>query len=252
MKRYYFLFVSILFFQLTFAQSFISTPFYGKIIANYADLEGITVYNLNSELAVISEKKGYFTINVNVGDTLQLTAVQLSSTKYVVKKTDLTNKVIEIKMELQNNQLKEVIVNEYGNINEVSLGLVPANQKKYTVAERRLKEAGVFKPISLLGIVAGGMDIGALINAISGRTKRLKKELENERQKMLIEKITNLYTPNYFTEVLKIPSDYVEGFKYYAVSNSKLLQAISNKNKAMTSFLLIEIAEEYKALLNEK
>ena len=98
MKRYYFLFVSILFFQLTFAQSFISTPFYGKIIANYADLEGITVYNLNSELAVISEKKGYFTINANVGDTLQLTAVQLSSTKYVVKKTDLTNKVIEIKM----------------------------------------------------------------------------------------------------------------------------------------------------------
>jgi hypothetical protein len=51
---------------------------------------------------------------------------------------------------------------------------------------------------------------------------------------------------------LKIPSDYVEGFKYYAVENPKLMQAISNKNKSMTTFLLIEIAEEYKQIIKEK
>lgn len=252
MKQFYILFFFNLFFQLTNAQSSVDSQFYGKIAATYPDLEGITVYNLHSELAVISEKKGFFTITAKVGDTLQLTAVQLTPTKYVVKKNDLTNKIVEIKMELQNNQLKEVIVNEYGAINEVSLGLVPANQKQYTVAERRLKTAGEFKPTSIIGIIAGGMDVDALINAISGRTKQLKKELENERKTMLKDKITNLYTANYFTEVLKIPSEYVDGFKFYAVENTNLMQAISNKNKAMTSFLLIEIAEEYKELIKEK
>ena len=252
MKQFYILFFFNLFFQLTNAQSSVDSQFYGKIAATYPDLEGITVYNLHSELAVISEKKGFFTITAKVGDTLQLTAVQLTPTKYVVKKNDLTNKIVEIKMELQNNQLKEVIVNEYGAINEISLGLVPANQKQYTVAERRLKTAGEFKPTSIIGIIAGGMDVDALINAISGRTKQLKKELENERKTMLKDKITNLYTANYFTEVLKIPSEYVDGFKFYAVENTNLMQAISNKNKAMTSFLLIEIAEEYKELIKEQ
>lgn len=252
LKQFYYLVIFMFVFQMTQAQSVMATPFYGKIVANYPDLEGITVYNLNSELAVISERKGFFSIAASVGDTLQFTAVQLTPAKYVVKKKDLNSTVIEINMELKNNQLKEVIVNEYGSINEVSLGLVPANQKKYTVAERRLKTAGEFKPSSFIGIIAGGMDVDAIINAISGRTKRLKKELENERKTMLIQKITNLYTANYFTEELKIPSDYVEGFKYYAVENTKLMQAISNKNKSMTTFLLIEIAEEYKQLLKEK
>lgn len=73
-------------FQMTQAQSVMATPFYGKIVANYPDLEGITVYNLNSELAVISERKGFFTIAASVGDTLQFTAVQLTPAKYVVKK----------------------------------------------------------------------------------------------------------------------------------------------------------------------
>jgi hypothetical protein len=252
LKRFYYLFSFFFFFQLVFAQSSALSPFYGKIVTNYPDLEGITVYNLNSELAVISEKRGFFSISAHVGDTLQFTAVQLTPAKYIVKKKDLNNTVIEVKMELKNNQLREVIVNEYGNINEVSLGLVPANQKKYTVAERRLKTAGEFKPSSFIGIIAGGMDVDAIINAISGRTKRLKKELENERKTMLIQKITNLYTANYFTNELKIPSDYVEGFKYYAVENPKLMQAISNKNKSMTTFLLIEIAEEYKQIIKEK
>jgi hypothetical protein len=43
------------------------------------------------------------------------------------------------------NQLDEVVIRRYNNINAVSLGIIPANQKSYTPAERKLRTAGDFK-----------------------------------------------------------------------------------------------------------
>jgi hypothetical protein len=42
------------------------------------------------------------------------------------------------------NQLDEVVIRRYNNINAVSLGIIP-NQKSYTPAERKLRTAGDFK-----------------------------------------------------------------------------------------------------------
>lgn len=252
MKPIIYFILSFFFVSFASGQTIVSTTLYGKIVADYPDLDGITVYNLKSELIVISEKNGYFTIAASVGDTIQFSAVQFQTYKHVVKSKNLNDSNVIIQMQLATNELKEVIVNEYGHINEVSLGIVPANQKKYTVAERRLKAAGDFRPTSLLGIIAGGMDVDALVNAISGRTKRLKKELENERKSMAIAKISNLFPATYFTKVLKIPDDNVEGFKYFAVENAKFMESISTVEKPMLSFLLIEIAEEYNSIISTK
>jgi hypothetical protein len=41
---------------------------------------------------------------------------------------------------------------------------------------------------------------------------------------------------------LKIPSEYVEGFKYYAVENEKLHVILESKNVSTTEFLLGELA----------
>jgi hypothetical protein len=38
-------------------------------------------------------------------------------------------------MEPTMNQLDEVVIRRYNNINVVSLGIIPANQKSYTEAE---------------------------------------------------------------------------------------------------------------------
>jgi hypothetical protein len=44
---------------------------------------------------------------------------------------------------------------------------------------------------------------------------------------------------------LKIPSEYVEGFKYYAVENEKFIVILESKNKSTTEFLG-ELAIKYK------
>jgi hypothetical protein len=48
---------------------------------------------------------------------------------------------------------------------------------------------------------------------------------------------------------LKIPSEYVEGFKYYAVENKKFIVILESKNKVTTEFLLGELAIKYKEIM---
>ena len=60
------------------------------------------------------------------------------------------------------------------------MGIIPYGQKKYTPAERKLKTAGDFKPIHLLGLLGGAFALDPIINKINGRTKKLKKEIKVE------------------------------------------------------------------------
>ena len=89
------------------------------------------------------------------------------------------------------------------------------------------------------------ISIDPLLNWISGRTRMLKKEVEVERKEFLIDRTADYYQKEYFTDVLKIPEDYVDGFLFYVVENSRFVMAMKDKNKTMATFVLSELAVEY-------
>lgn len=148
-------------------------------------------------------------------------------------------------MESLITELKEIAIINYKNINAVALGIIPANQKSYTPAERKLAAAGDFKWYSPLLIPLGGMSVDGLINSISGRTTMLKKELVVERKEMLQAETLDYFERKYFVETLKIPDEYVDGFLFYIVEKEKFINAMKDKNKTMASFVLSELAVEY-------
>jgi hypothetical protein len=151
-------------------------------------------------------------------------------------------------MESLITELEEVAIINYKNINAVALGIVPANQRTYTPAERKLLAAGDFKWYSPLLIPLGGMSVDGLINSISGRTSMLKKEVHVEKKEMLQLKTTDYFERDYFTKTLKIPEIYVDGFLFYIVENERYAKAMKEKNKDMATFLLSGLAVEYLKL----
>ena len=229
------------------AQEGIPKVLKGKVIANSADLEGIYIINLKSNLATLTENGGYFSIPTREGDTLLFSSVQFKGLKLKISKSDLEMSLFFVKMETLMRELDEVKIDK--NINAVSLGLVSKNQKKYTPAERKLYTA-----------TGGGNQYGTstkvsldrILNAISGRTTMLKKEILVEKKEILLQKINDLYQETYFTETLKIPPDYVKAFHYYIVENKEFAKAIKDKNKTLATFIMNGLATEYLALLNEK
>lgn len=251
MIRLYKTFIVVLFVAfLGAAQGQTAKVLKGKVVANSNDLEGIYIVNLKSDAATLTEKGGYFSISADEGDTLIFSSVQFKGLKLSLKKEDFNSDLFFVKMEILTRQLDEVKIVEYKNINAVSLGIIPKGQKKYTPAERKLytaEGAGVNR-YGLSTVVS----VDAIINSISGRTAMLKKEVIIEKKEFLMKKIKDQFPENYFTETLKIPVDYVEGFQYYIVESGELEKALNDKNKVKATFIMSGLAVEYLTLLKEK
>ena len=223
------------------AQETVRTKLNGKIIAELNDLEGIYVLNLKTEISVVTEKGGFFTIEAIPGDTLLFSYMQLKGIRIGLEQKHFQKELFFVKMEPMINQLPEVVVRTYYNINAVSLGIVPSGIKHYTPAERKYATASSSK--------LNPMGLDPLLNLISGRTAMLKKDIEVEKKEFYIQQIENMFEKNHFVDQLKIPVEYIKGFEYYIVENTKFTAILDSKNKTMTDFLMGELVIKYNEII---
>ncbi|MCG2610733.1 hypothetical protein LZZ90_04350 [Flavobacterium sp. SM15] len=210
----------------------------GKVVAPIKNLSGINIRNLSTQKETVSVSDGEFSILVKAGDSLVFTSVQLESKQIVIEKEDFDYLPFLVKMKAKVTQLNELIIKE-SKVDAVSLGIIKKKIKKLTPAERRLYAA-----------TSGPLDI--LLNAFSGRTSQLKKGVEIEKYQITQNKVFNMFDKEYFTEEYKIPEEYIDGFVVYASEKPKIMDAVKQKNKLLTAFLLGELAEEYKKMIAEK
>lgn len=244
--------ILLLFFTVTIAtaQSNVVKNIKGKVMAESIDLEGIYIVNLKSDVAAATEKEGYFTIKASVGDTLMFSAIQIKGSKVVITSGEFEKELVLVKLEPMVNKLDELVIKQYKNINAVSLGIISPNTKHYTPAERKLRTAsgdGISGNTDGSSGASAGLD--PLFNWMSGRTAMLKKELEVEKKETMLQKMENQFSLEYFVKKLKIPEEYVKGFWYYVVEDSRFVNAMNVKNKTMATFVLAELATKYVDLL---
>lgn len=217
----------------------------GKVTSNFDDMEGIYVINRTTEKTSFTKRGGYFSIPAAVNDTLVISSIQFVAKEVVVQPAHFGPDLLLVPLQPLHRELSEVIITDYSYINSESLGLVPAGQKKYTPAERKLATASQFK-MNPLGI-------DPIINAFSGRTAMLRKAADTEKKETLIDKLSYLYTEDDIIAKLKIPVEYVRGFMFYVVENKYFAKAINEKNHEMAKFMITGLAEKYLSLLeNDK
>jgi len=244
--------IIFLFFAQSFAQTTTLTLLKGKITSQIKELNDVYVANLRSESTTTTDNNSSFSMFVKVGDTLQFSGLQIVTKKAVITENDITKQLYVVSLEAKVNLLDEVEIKKYRNINAVSLGILQRPAKVYTPAERRLKTASDYDVTDFLGPTIGfSMGLDPILNAISGRTAMLKKELKIERKEYLLQKIEYLFKEEYFTENLKIPKDYLRGFWYYAIEDPKLEAALNAKNKIMARFIFSDLAAKYVDLIKK-
>ena len=221
----------------------------GKIVANYKDLEGITVVNTSQKIRIATEKNGFFSIKASVNDSIMVSAVQFEGVTLVLKKDDFDKPLFFIRLNLQTNYIEEVDVLK--DKDGFKAGVLSKKAKTFTPAERKLNTASNMYPTANVGSMTGGsLGLDPLFNWISGRTKRLKQEVNVEEKELALEKINYLFEEVYFTKTLKIPEDKLEGFLYYIVEDAEFKKALKVKNKTMTKFLLVDLSKNYLQLQN--
>ncbi|WP_409417397.1 carboxypeptidase-like regulatory domain-containing protein [Flavobacterium sp. PS2] len=234
------LFIVSLFFQIGFGQTVVTKEISGRITADSSSVEAITIVNNTTQETTISDNKGQFSIVIKEGDVLVFSAVNLEPLRKRITANDLKLDLLLVKMVPKNIELKEVVINEFSNINAENLGIIPYGQKKYTPAERKL-------------YTAKSTMTDALLNKISGRTAMLKKEVAVEKKEMLYSKIEYLFEENYYTDRLKIPLEHIKGFQLYCIDDPEFVTSLNAKNKTMSMFLITGLAQKYLTIIeNEK
>ena len=221
----------------------------GKITAPTSDLNGITITNTSQKNSVITDKNGFFTIKAAINDSIKITAIQFNSTALILRKEDFEKERIVINLRLHTTLLKEVKIVQ--SQDGYQAGVLSKKAKTFTPAERKLNTASNLYPTANVGTMTGGsMGLDPIINWISGRTKRLKQEVNVEQKELALQKINYLFDETYFTTALKVPEDKLEGFLYYIVEDAEFIKALSAKNKTMTKFLLVDLSKKYLKLQN--
>ena len=223
----------------------------GNILVKDATPQGVHIINLMNEKETVSDSKGAFSILAKPDDLLVFSASHLDYMRKIVETSDYNSDQITVDMTSKINQLDEVEVKNYSHINAESLGITNG-VKTYTPAERKLQTAGDFKPIHLLGILGGSLPLDPILNAINGRTKRLKEEIKIEKKEQYLSKLDVLYDADFFTQKLKINADFVDGFKYYLLENDSFIATLDKSNDVEIIFSMSQLSAEYNNLISDE
>ncbi len=223
---------------------------YGKLTSDEISVNSIFIINKTTGEETKSNNKGNFSLYTGAGDILVIYSPEILSMEIKINAENFNKMPFIIALTAQARELSEVVLEK--QVNAVSLGIVPKDQKKYTHAERRLYTAGDFKPIHLLGLLGGGLALDPIINAINGKTKRLKKEVALEKKEFLIDEIYGIYTEIEIINLYNIPEEYVKGFMFYLAEDAEFTEAVNTDETERAKFRIAILAKQYMALIETK
>lgn len=237
MKQISLLLFTVLLFQSVFSQTLLK----GKVISDASNLGEIYVTNLSTNIKTMTDSNGLFSIEAKPNQVLVFSGLKIERKALNLKPTDFSTDLLSVKVYPKATQLEEVVIKNYPQITATSLGIVSKNVKTYTPAERKLMSE------------SSGIGIIQLINAINGRTKELKKNVEVEKKEKLLNKFSTLFEEKFYTETLKIPSEYIKGFQIFAIDDKKLVAGLNKNDTKVIPLLLTELSLKYNSLLrNDK
>lgn len=209
----------------------------GRVYSDDGDVAATHVINLTSKRASITDQSGYFAIAAKLFDTLEFSAVQYKKKIVVVSSAIFESKLISVGLEDALTELDEVTVTPYnlsGNlladlptldldpiVTASTLGLPNAYVKIPTKAERELS-AATANPI---------MSFDPLINAITGRTKMLKKRVERNKLYDRTERVRKFYADSVYQKQLLIPVDRIDDFLYYCEVDPRFQKTVDTHDE---------------------
>ena len=194
----------------------------GRVIASDKSVADVHVMNTTRGRATITNEQGQFEISVRQQDTLFFSAVQFKRKAIVITPEIWEAKWVLVPLDEFVNELDEVVlrpydlsgdlsrdmgtINTYDVVSATILGLPNAYHRPPTQAERKLFEA----------TTGGGIvPLNPILNAITGRTRYLKRILNTERQYARTNRVRAFYADSLFVSDLRIPTVHIDDFMYY-------------------------------------
>lgn len=235
----------------------------GKV-ESFVNVENIHIINKNGKDNAVTNKLGEFKIKAKLNDTLVFSSIQHFKKSVVIDKNIIISKVIKVTLKEKVNDLDQVVVGKVlsGNlyqdikavegtptINFYDVGIPGYTGKKATQSERKLAQAGEFKPEMLLGIVLGGGSLDPIINGISGRTKMLKNRVKQDETEELLQTIKSRLSKDFLASN-PLEEDLVADFFYFCSDDENFIKRCKNQTDFNILVFLRMKYKQYKININ--
>ncbi len=221
-----------------------TTKLDGRVYSKDGDVAATHVSNVTSGRGTITDAKGFFTISVQLNDTLVFSAVQFKRKQVVVTFEILASERLGIVLEEAVMKLSEVIVMPYGlsgklNSDTKKLKIGPiitastenlpnANLKPISQAQRQLFTARTWDLQIGIGFK---VDTDPIFNYFSGRTKMLNERIALDSDIKLINQVRKYYSDSLYIKALKIPKKRIDDFVYFCETDSTFSDIIAHQDK---------------------
>lgn len=232
-------FLLLLLFLSIAAQSQEQSQVTGRVLNDSLPLGNVHIKNVTSGKFSVSNASGEFLLSLKAGDTLVLSHVAMNDLISFIISEDLLQPQVIFRMSENSSELREVVINKNSDINVVSLGIIPKKIEKLSENERRLRTAGDFKLIHLLGILGGSLEIDPILNAINGRTKRLKRNIGIEKKQKQIAHLEINYL-EYMKKDMALTKQEIGYLISEAIEDEELETVIATGNEAQMKIFLQE------------
>lgn len=212
----------------------------GTITLNDVPLEGAHISNLSSQASSTSDKSGRFIIPINEGNILLISHIGAEEQYVIIYKEMLEGEPFFVQMQEKTNSLDEVVLEQGQRVTVQSVGIVQGEQYIPTANERRLQTAGDFKAKDLLKIIThGAIPLDPILNAINGRTKRLKRYIEIDGEIAIFESLY-YYDAQFLEDRFEMSDQEILRFLDGLVDHPEVVQTIELDNDDQIRIWLCE------------
>ena len=261
------LFVLFIFLPISlFSQEIDRIKVSGKVTAPLGeDIEGISIYNISSQMGTVTSPEGLFELNVAENDRISVTALQFSTFTVIVDSGVIESEMMGIYLNPVVNQLEEVIVRPYdllGNVTADVSRIQTANvvphwdlsyeslefdyefsADQYTSVKGNKAEEAYFN-----GQYQASLDFIGLAGLLFPKKKRKTFRELNSEKNLVANSLRQRFSNSYLSLVFGIQEELANDFIFFVEENGMQRRWLKQENEILLLDFMHQKSDAYKKL----
>lgn len=236
--------VVCLFCQIVLGQNNSRKSLHGQVVNDFLAIESGYVMNINANVRTFIGAGGLFDIMAKPKDTLLFSGLAFQSKKIVLTEKDCAEVLFKAKLDLVNNQLKEVVVHK-----ELKVKSLDGGSQKYVDMQFEDDKLSTAKNTAMYSdqTIKYGTDFVRIFKDI----KKLLSKKEDVQENVIsdiafAEYAKDNFTPDFYSKTLALKPDEIELFLMYCSNDPESKRYLEPDEKFQLMDFMINKNKEFK------
>ena len=236
--------IACLFCQIVLGQSNSRKSLHGQVLNDFLAIESGYVMNINANVRTFIGAGGLFDIMAKPKDTLLFSGLAFQSKKVILTEKDCAQILFSVKLDLVNNQLKEVVVHK-----DLKVKSLDGGSQKFVDMQFEDDKQSTAKNTVMYSdqTIKYGTDFVRIFKDV----KKLLRKKEDVQEDVIsdiafAEYAKDNFTPDFFSKTLDLKPDEIELFLMYCSNDAESKKYLKPDDKFQLMDFMVNKNKEFK------